>query len=371
MEPTRDTHYTLVDLLDRVLDKGVVLYADIIVSVAGIPLIGVNLRAALAGMETMLSYGVMQEWDQKVRAQWSGTRTQDGLPLVAGEQLKLKIFGSHYYSEGIYSAWRQGYFYVTDRRIVLYQPSFNGTLFETPLEAINGLAIQRDNHSFSDSQRENLYLSLSNGDIALLHTLDVHKLREAIENGMSDLGLTTGEIPAPPITDQSAARFLGEGEQVIYRGKMWHMMELPGFGAKTMDTWRPGHLYITNRRLCWWYDFDEKMLFEVPLEAITAVAAEMRKLGAMLTRERVLDVVYETEQGKRVACFSGDELAQWEKALREIITQQGVVTNEEDMDTCPRCGEEAPVRELLERGCSGCGWVSPRLKKQAPEIAAG
>jgi len=68
MEPTRDTHYTLVDLLDRVLDKGVVLYADIIVSVAGIPLVGVNLRAALAGMETMLSYGVMQEWDQKIRA---------------------------------------------------------------------------------------------------------------------------------------------------------------------------------------------------------------------------------------------------------------------------------------------------------------
>ena len=71
MEPTRDAHYTLVDLLDRVLDKGVVLYADIIVSVAGIPLIGVNLRAALAGMETMLSYGVMQEWDQKVRAERS------------------------------------------------------------------------------------------------------------------------------------------------------------------------------------------------------------------------------------------------------------------------------------------------------------
>jgi len=71
MEPTRDAHYTLVDLLDRVLDKGVVLYADIIVSVAGIPLVGVNLRAALAGMETMLSYGVMQEWDQKIRAERS------------------------------------------------------------------------------------------------------------------------------------------------------------------------------------------------------------------------------------------------------------------------------------------------------------
>lgn len=370
MEPTRDTHYTLVDLLDRVLDKGVVLYADIIVSVAGIPLIGVNLRAALAGMETMLSYGVMQEWDQKVCAERNRIGKQGELPLVAGEQFMLKIFGSHYYREGIYSAWRQGYFYVTDRRVVLYQPGFNGTLFETPLEAINGLAIQRDNHSFTDSQRENLCLSLSSGNAVLLHAVDVYKLREAIEDGMTALGLTTREISALPISDQSAARFLGEGEQVIYRGKLWHMME-PLMPGRATDTWRPGHLYITNRRLCWWYDFDGKVLFEVPLEAITAVAAEMRKLGPMLKRDRVLDIVYETEQGKKVACFSGDELPQWEKALMEIIAQQGVATTGEDIDVCPQCGEEAPVRELLEEGCSRCGWVSPRLRKQAPEIASG
>ena len=60
---------TLVDLLDRVLDRGLVVNADIIVSLAGVPLIGVNLRAALAGMDTMLKYGFMREWDQRVRSQ--------------------------------------------------------------------------------------------------------------------------------------------------------------------------------------------------------------------------------------------------------------------------------------------------------------
>lgn len=68
MEPTRETHATLVDLLDRVLDKGLVIHADIIISLGGVPLIGVNLRAALAGMETMIQYGVMQGWDERIRA---------------------------------------------------------------------------------------------------------------------------------------------------------------------------------------------------------------------------------------------------------------------------------------------------------------
>jgi len=85
VEPTRDSHATLVDLLDRVLDKGLVLYADIIVSVAGIPLIGVNLRAALAGMETMLKYGVMQEWDERIRAWEREKRAEETVPTVAGD----------------------------------------------------------------------------------------------------------------------------------------------------------------------------------------------------------------------------------------------------------------------------------------------
>jgi len=68
MNPTRDTHATLVDLLDRVLDKGLILDADLIIHVAGIPLLGVKLRAALAGMETMLKYGIWQDWDEAQRA---------------------------------------------------------------------------------------------------------------------------------------------------------------------------------------------------------------------------------------------------------------------------------------------------------------
>jgi len=59
---------TLVDLLDRVLDKGVFLRADLILSVAGIPLIGARLSLELAGMETMLKYGILSDWDEAIRA---------------------------------------------------------------------------------------------------------------------------------------------------------------------------------------------------------------------------------------------------------------------------------------------------------------
>lgn len=65
MEPTRES--ALVDLLDRVLVKGVILHADVIITVADVPLIGISLRAAVAGMKAMLDYGVMEDWDTEIR----------------------------------------------------------------------------------------------------------------------------------------------------------------------------------------------------------------------------------------------------------------------------------------------------------------
>jgi len=65
MEPIHSQRVKLSDLIDRVLDKGLVINADLVISLAGVPLIGVNLRAALAGMETMVKYGMMQDYDME------------------------------------------------------------------------------------------------------------------------------------------------------------------------------------------------------------------------------------------------------------------------------------------------------------------
>jgi len=69
MKPERENDF--VDLLDRLLNKGLILNADLIISVAGVPLIGVSLKAALASIETMLDYGMMGAWDQSIREWYS------------------------------------------------------------------------------------------------------------------------------------------------------------------------------------------------------------------------------------------------------------------------------------------------------------
>jgi len=49
---------TLADAIDRLLDKGLVVNADITVSLAGVELLGIKIRAALASFETAARYGL-------------------------------------------------------------------------------------------------------------------------------------------------------------------------------------------------------------------------------------------------------------------------------------------------------------------------
>lgn len=48
----------LVEVIDRLLDKGLVINADIQVSLVGVELLGVKLRAALASFDTAARYGL-------------------------------------------------------------------------------------------------------------------------------------------------------------------------------------------------------------------------------------------------------------------------------------------------------------------------
>jgi hypothetical protein len=63
VKPRRTREDAVVDLVDVILRDGAVVEADAIVSVAGVPLIGLKLRAAVAGMAAMTEYGMFEEWD--------------------------------------------------------------------------------------------------------------------------------------------------------------------------------------------------------------------------------------------------------------------------------------------------------------------
>jgi predicted RNA-binding Zn-ribbon protein involved in translation (DUF1610 family) len=58
LRPSRDGEGSLAHVVETLLDKGLVLNADIMVSVAGVELLGIRLRAALASFETAARYGL-------------------------------------------------------------------------------------------------------------------------------------------------------------------------------------------------------------------------------------------------------------------------------------------------------------------------
>lgn len=195
MEPERDWkgRATLVDLLDRIFDKGVVLYADVIISVAGIPLIGVNLRAVLAGMETMLEYGVMQDMDVKTRMWESQKSKMKEVPMIKGEELVLKMYGSYHYESGIYNAWKSGQIYLTNTRLLLYQKEFDEKVFETPIDRIKAITVIRQT-SFTGKDKNIIHLYLQEKKVVRLSVHDTEKFKQELESLIEKAGMTLDEV---------------------------------------------------------------------------------------------------------------------------------------------------------------------------------
>ncbi|MHC1760072.1 MAG: gas vesicle protein [Negativicutes bacterium] len=59
MQPIKNTGgASLLDVVDRILDKGIVINADISISLVGVELLGIKIRAAVASFETAAKYGL-------------------------------------------------------------------------------------------------------------------------------------------------------------------------------------------------------------------------------------------------------------------------------------------------------------------------
>ena len=75
MEPTKNED-AIVDVLDVILRDGVIVRADVIVSIADVPLIGIKLTAVVAGLKTMTEYGLFEKWDVERRDRAVSRRLQ-------------------------------------------------------------------------------------------------------------------------------------------------------------------------------------------------------------------------------------------------------------------------------------------------------
>ena len=190
MQPSRDG--ALVDLIDRILAKGVILHADLIISVSNVPLIGVNLKAAIAGLTTLMDYGIMEAWDEKIRKSVL-EESEEEAPLAEDERILLKTFGSHYYYESSHSGiWRSGYLYLTNKRLFLFRKKPAQVLFETTLDKIERLSTDVEEH-LSDGKQITIFLLKTDNEengFEKLRTEEINLLKGKLEERMRNPGLT-------------------------------------------------------------------------------------------------------------------------------------------------------------------------------------
>jgi len=191
LEPTRDS--ALVDLLDRILVKGVILQADLIISVSGVPLIGVNLRAAIAGMRTMLDYGMMEAWDEKIR-EYALENNEEEAPLGENEEIVFKTFASHYYRDTSFAGlWKPGYLYLTNKRILLFRKKPAKILFEVALDKIKDLTIERKKNPRQEYECLLILFEKDRAkrDVIVLRIREVEELKRMVEKRIERIGVAS------------------------------------------------------------------------------------------------------------------------------------------------------------------------------------
>ncbi|PWH06472.1 gas vesicle protein [Brachybacterium endophyticum] len=226
MQPNRDPRATLPDLLEVLLNKGVHLNLDLIISVADVPLIGVNLRATIAGMETMLEYGMMNAWDRDTRA-WVQKSLSAHLPLAEGEEVIAKMAGGHYH-EGFYRTWRPGTAYLTNRRLIIHRRDPVETLWQAPLASITAIEPIRE-RSIGGESRTRLHVTLEDESRSMLSAVDPERL----------ISLVRGQLGHSPAAE--ADELPGAADGPVLEGPMWYL-ETRAEGG----TWRAGHASLTE-----------------------------------------------------------------------------------------------------------------------------
>ncbi|MFB8752615.1 gas vesicle protein [Streptomyces parvulus] len=233
MRPTREPRVTLDDLVEVLLNKGAVLHLDLIVAVADIPLIGVSVRAAIAGMETMLEYGMMRNWDEATR-EWA---ERSAVPRVLGlredESVVRRMSGGHLLTGGVYHGWRPGTVYLTDQRLIVLRGEPREVLWQTDLDAVRDVRLKPE-ETVGGEERLRLEVALADGRREMLSAREPEALHDLLTRSLAG-SLGPSLPPGAP-----------EEEPPLADGHLWY--EEP---RRSGPMWRGGRARLTADRLTW------------------------------------------------------------------------------------------------------------------------
>ena len=88
---TTPQNTALPDLIDRILDKGLVINADIKIDLAGTEILGIKIRAALASFETAAKFGLAFPSGTNLQAPaWQALGIEGQLCPQCGNQIFTK-----------------------------------------------------------------------------------------------------------------------------------------------------------------------------------------------------------------------------------------------------------------------------------------
>lgn len=298
LEPTRDPRATLPDLIEVLLNRGVILHLDLIISVADIPLIGVSLKAAIAGIETMLEYGMMRQWDEETRA-WVQRSISRSVPFLEDEELIARMAGGVEH-RALYTAWRPGTVYLTNRRLFVFRREPGEMLWESRLEAIQ--AVEPDpERSVGGEERLRLRIHLSDGSATRLSAAEPERLAALVRREVEQAGgRVRAAVPQP-----------GPTPGRLREGQVWYHEPRAG-GA----VWRGGVA---------WLDAAEGLSWKSPLDVRAAVRlrpGQIRGLRFESGRSPAGSAILALEGPGGVARFAAEGIGSWADALVGMMEQR-------------------------------------------------
>lgn len=303
MEPVIDTRTGMGDLLERVLDRGAFVKLDLIISVAGIPLVGLFLHAGLASIETMNRYGMFGDWDKSTRAEAALERGPAQLALAVGENIVIEQFAMVRSDQGIIRAWRPGRAYLTDQRLLLVRRSPNEVLVSLALRDV--AAIGSFDIVEAGVTSEVVCLADASGALVLVRTGEPEMFKAVLADLLRRLDVRVTQL------DSSDLRIAFP--DVTAESQLWH--DSGGEGS-----WRPGWGAISKGFFSFWSDFDRRRVVDIQMSELESITVERRHLSGPLGDCDVLCLVHRDDH--RELAFVGKNVQQWATAIRQAMSHE-------------------------------------------------